>query len=72
MADLLGVSRKHVSEIVNGRASISPETAVKLGRATGIAADAWLRHEALYRADLARIASERSLSASSWSLQAHP
>ena len=61
VADLLGMSRKHVNEIVNGHATISPESAVKLGRLTGIPADAWLRYEALYRADLARLASEHSL-----------
>src|SRR5699024_5906992 len=61
VADLLGISRKHVNEIVNGRATLSPDLAVKLERVTGIPTDAWLRYEALYRADLARIAAEESL-----------
>ncbi len=61
VADLLGMSRKHVNEIVNGHATISPDSAVKLGRATGIPADAWPRYEPHYRADLARLASEHSL-----------
>lgn len=61
VADLLGCSRKQVNEIVNGRAPVTPETAVRLARLTGIPADAWLRYEALYRADLARLKDENDL-----------
>lgn len=60
-AELLGVSRKHVNEIVNGRASVTPETARRLERVSRIPADAWLRYEAAYRADLTRIADEENL-----------
>lgn len=54
-AHLYGCSRKHINEIVNGRAPVTPETALKLERLTGIAADSWLRFEARYRLDLARL-----------------
>ncbi|MDQ1075157.1 HigA family addiction module antitoxin [Microbacterium sp. SORGH_AS_0969] len=54
-ANRLGVSRKHVNEIVNGRAPVTPETALKLERLTGIPADSWVRFEARYRLDLARL-----------------
>lgn len=55
LADRLGWSRKRVNEIVGGRAPISAEAAIQLERVTGIPADSWLRFEAAYRADLARL-----------------
>ena len=61
VAELLGSSRKQVNEIVNGRAPITSDTAIRLERVVGIPAKTWLRHEALYRADLARIADEEAL-----------
>lgn len=61
VADLLGCSRKHVNEIINGRAPITPDTAVRLERVTRIPARAWHKYEAMYRDDLARIASEQDL-----------
>lgn len=61
VADLLGCSRKQVNEIVNGHAPITSDTALRLERVVGIPAKTWLRYEALYRADLARIADEESL-----------
>lgn len=61
VAELLGSSRKQVNEIVNGRAPITSDTAMRLERVVGIPAATWLKYEALYRADLARIADEESL-----------
>ncbi|WP_026926844.1 HigA family addiction module antitoxin [Granulicoccus phenolivorans] len=61
VADLLDGSRTQVSEIVHGRAPITSETAVRLERVVGIPAGTWLRYEALYRADLARLADEPDL-----------
>lgn len=61
VADMLGCSRKQVNEIINARAPITPDTAMRLERVVGIPADAWLRYEALYRADQARIAEEQEL-----------
>lgn len=57
----LGVSRKTVNGIVKGSQPISQETAIKLGRVTGIPADAWARYEAKYRADLAALEDEKAL-----------
>ena len=48
-ADLLGYSRRQVNEIVNGRAPVTPDTAIRLQRVTGITADSWLTFEAAYR-----------------------
>lgn len=63
VADLMGCSRKQVNELVNGRAPVTSDTAIRLERVVGIPADAWLRYEATYRADLARIKDEEDLAA---------
>jgi addiction module HigA family antidote len=51
-ADVLGISHKQLSDIVNGRAGISPEMAIRLDKAFGGGAETWLRLQAAY--DLAR------------------
>ena len=51
-AKQLGVSRKQLSDIVNCRAGISPEMAIRLDKAFGGGAETWLRLQAAY--DLAR------------------
>lgn len=47
-AQVLKVSRKTLSEIVNGRASISAEMALRLQLAFGKSAQSWLAHQAAY------------------------
>jgi addiction module HigA family antidote len=42
LAAASGLSRKHVSNIIHGRASITAETAVRLGRVFGTSAGLWL------------------------------
>jgi len=44
-ADALGVSRKTLSAILNGRAGISPEMAVRLSIAFATTAESWLRQQ---------------------------
>ncbi len=51
-AKLRGVSRKQLSDIVNARAGISPEMAIRLDKAFGGGADTWVRVQAAY--DLAQ------------------
>lgn len=60
-ATRLGVSRKHVNEIVNGHAPVNADMALRLARLTDITADAWMRFEVMYRADLARLHDEAEL-----------
>jgi addiction module HigA family antidote len=48
----LGISRKQLSDIVNCRAGISPEMAIRLDKAFGGGAETWLRLQAAY--DLAQ------------------
>jgi len=51
-AKVLGVSRPTLSSLINGRAGISPEMAIRLEKAFGSTADAWLRMQAAF--DLAQ------------------
>ena len=51
-ASRLGVSRKQMSDIVNCRAGLSPEMAIRLDKAFGGGADTWYRLQAAY--DLAQ------------------
>jgi len=56
-ARALGVSRKTLSSILNGRAGISPEMAVRLSIAFSTTAESWLRQQVQY--DLARAEAKR-------------
>jgi antitoxin HigA-1 len=47
-AKVLGVSRRQLSDIVNGRAGISPEMAIRLAKAFGGGAETWHRIQAAY------------------------
>lgn len=47
-AHLLGVSRKTLSKIVNGRSTLSPEMAMRLELVFGASAESWLGHQAAY------------------------
>jgi addiction module HigA family antidote len=42
LAAAAGLSRKHISDIIHGRAGITAETAVRLGRVLGTSAGMWL------------------------------
>ena len=52
-ARVLGVTRQALNNLVNERAGISPEMAVRLTKAFGGNAESWLRMQSLY--DLAQI-----------------
>jgi addiction module HigA family antidote len=47
-AKALGVSRKTLSKIINGRGAITPEMAVRLELCFGASAESWLAHQAAY------------------------
>ena len=51
-AKWLGVSRKQLSDVLNGHSGISPEMAIRLDKAFGGGADTWYRLQAAY--DLAQ------------------
>ncbi len=50
----IGISRKHIKQILDGKAPITPETALKLERVLGIPARLWNNLEQNYRDFLAR------------------
>ncbi|MFP4075318.1 MAG: HigA family addiction module antitoxin [Halochromatium sp.] len=47
-ADALGISRKTLSAILNGRAGISPEMAVRLSIAFDTSAESWFNQQSQY------------------------
>ncbi len=51
-ARVLGVARPTLIRLINGRAGLSPELAIRLEKAFGGSAEAWLRMQAAY--DLAQ------------------
>ena len=47
-AEALGVSRKTLSSILNGRSGISPEMAIRLGKAFDTTPESWLKQQMQY------------------------
>ncbi len=47
-AKVLGVTRQALNNLVNEKAAISPEMAIRLEKAFGSTADTWLRMQAAY------------------------
>jgi addiction module HigA family antidote len=58
LAEALGVTRKTLSTILNERAGISPEMAVRLSIAFGTSSESWLNQQLQY--DLWRAEQHRS------------
>lgn len=54
LARRTGLSKKHVSQIANGRAAISVDVALKFEKATGVPAHVWNNLESRYRERVAR------------------
>lgn len=48
IAELLGISRKTMSKIINGRGSITPDMALRLSRAFDTTPDLWLNLQKNY------------------------
>lgn len=61
LAKRTGYTTKHISLLINGKAPITDETAIKLERVLGSTARFWLAREARYREGLLRIAERNSL-----------
>ncbi len=47
-AEALGVSRKTLSGILNGKAGISPEMAIRLAKAFGTSPESWMNQQSQY------------------------
>jgi addiction module HigA family antidote len=61
LAKRTGYTTKHISLLINGKAPITEDTAIKLERVVGSTAHFWLAREARYREGLIRIAERDSL-----------
>lgn len=48
IAALLGISRQHLYDILNGNKPVSPEVAVRLGKLFGNGAGLWLRMQSAF------------------------
>ncbi|MCY4574450.1 MAG: HigA family addiction module antitoxin [Gemmatimonadetes bacterium] len=57
-AAVLGVSRQALSNLVNGRARISTDMAIRLAKAFGSTTETWIRLQAAY--DIAQAAKRES------------
>lgn len=61
LAERLGYTTKHVSQLVNAKAALTEDTALRLERVLGGSASFWLTREAQYRAQRARLTANRRL-----------
>ncbi|MEH1902461.1 MAG: HigA family addiction module antitoxin [Nostoc sp.] len=61
LAERLGYTTKHISLLINGKAPINEETALKLERVLGSTTAFWLNRQAQYRTGLARIEEDNRL-----------
>lgn len=70
LAERMGRPKKTINEIVQGKAAITPETALQLERVLRIPADFWMNRENHYRAYLARQSEQQQLAHhKSWARQ---
>jgi addiction module HigA family antidote len=53
-AKVLGVTRQALNNVVNGKAGISPEMAIRLAKAFGSTAETWLRMQLAFDLAAAR------------------
>lgn len=61
LAKRTGYTTKHISLLINGKAPITEDTAIKLERVVGSTAHFWLAREAQYREGLVRMTERNSL-----------
>lgn len=61
LSEKTGISTKHISNIINGKAPITPETAILLERVLGKSSRYWINLEALYQEATARLADKEKL-----------
>ena len=59
LAQRLGFTTKHLSQLINGKATLTEDAALRLERVLGSTANFWLNREAKYRERLARIEAQQ-------------
>ncbi len=68
----MGVTEKHINEIIKGKASLTEDTALKLERVLGINASFWRNLEHMYRRYLAETKERKSLAEKQSCLEKFP
>lgn len=58
LSNRTGISEKHISQIIQGIVSLSPETALKLEKVFGIRSDFWNNYQKMYDDTMARLKAE--------------
>lgn len=58
-ADALGITRKGLSDLLNGHTGVSPDMAIRLEKVFGSTADTWLRMQLQYDLWAARQRSDK-------------
>ena len=58
-AQRLGVSRKTLSELINGKSSLSPEMAVRIAKSTNTSPESWLNMQT--KLDLWKVEQEKEI-----------
>lgn len=56
-----GISEKHINQIINGKAPITPETAIKLDTVLSISSEFWNNLQKNYEETLARLEADRTI-----------
>ena len=54
LAKTIGVPQVRVHQIVHGRRAVTPDSALRIGRALGMTPDFWLNLQRMYDLDIAR------------------
>lgn len=60
LANRLGFSTKHLNQLVKGKVALTYETALKLERVLGTAAEFWMNREFQFRQQLSRLEAEKT------------
>jgi addiction module HigA family antidote len=63
LAKAIGVSQMRVSDIVNGKRAVTPDTALRLARYCGTSAEFWVGLQAGYDLECARDKLEKAIKA---------
>ena len=56
----MGLSEKHVSQLINGKVALTSSVAIRLEDVLGVPANFWLKLESSYRENLERVKEERA------------
>ena len=61
LSKAMGIAKNVMSEIINGKRNITPESAVKLENVLGIKAEFWMKYQVAYQLHQIRTKNEREI-----------